>query len=89
MNKERRKQIDDIRNNLLDVSPLEEAKSTLEGLRDEEQEYFDNMPEGFQQGDKGQAAEAAVSALEAAIEAIDTMLSSFEDCMNSLEEATQ
>lgn len=46
---------------------IEDIRSELETLRDEEQEYYDNMPESFQGGDKGQAAEAAVSAMEDAL----------------------
>ena len=64
MNKQRRKQIAD----------LDEQISILcaevEGLRDEEQEYFDNMPESLQMTDKGDAAETAVAALDEAIEAL-------------------
>ena len=44
----------------------------LEALKDEEHEYFDNMPENFQQADKGQMAEAAVGELDEAISSIET-----------------
>lgn len=33
-------------------------------LRDEEQDYFDNMPEGLQGGEKGEKAQAAIDAME-------------------------
>lgn len=33
-------------------------------LRDEEQDYFDNMPESLQAGEKGEKAEAAINAME-------------------------
>ena len=46
-------------------------KETIEGIRDEEQEYFDNMPEGFQNGDKGSTAQEAIDNLEAAIDDLD------------------
>lgn len=39
--------------------------SQLEGYRDEEQEKFDNLPEGFQQGDTGMLIEERVAALDA------------------------
>jgi hypothetical protein len=51
MNKERRFQIAKA------VALIREAESVLETCRDDEQEYFDNMPEGFQKGKKGEAAE--------------------------------
>lgn len=43
---------------------ISQAGSEVESLKDELQEWFDNLPEAFQQGDKGNALEEAVSALE-------------------------
>jgi hypothetical protein len=43
---------------------VEEAVSRIEGLRDETQDSFDNMPEGFQQGDTGEMLQARVDGLE-------------------------
>lgn len=39
----------------------------IDALRDEEQEYYDNMPEAMQGGDKGEKASAAVEQMEQAI----------------------
>lgn len=80
MNKERRKQLADARD-LIDKAEglLSEAKEMLEGAKDDEQEYFDNMPESLQGGDKGQLAEAAVSALDDAVNELD---SAIEACQN-------
>lgn len=47
MNKTRRKAIDDV------VAKLQELRDEVESLRDEEQDYYDNMPESFQNGEKG------------------------------------
>lgn len=41
--------------------------SQLEEVRDEEQEYYDNMSEGIQSGEKGDLAQEAINNLEAAI----------------------
>ena len=52
------------------------AVGIAEELRDvaaEEQEYYDNMPEGIQNGDKGQAATDEVDAIEAAAEALEAV----------------
>jgi uncharacterized coiled-coil DUF342 family protein len=49
----------------------EEFKTRAEEIRDEEQEYFDNMPESFQNGDKGDNAQSVVSELDAAIDALE------------------
>lgn len=40
------------------------AVALLEEARDDEQAYFDEMPENFQNAERGQAAEEAVSLLD-------------------------
>ena len=65
MNKQRRKDLDDA------LKLISDARNIVENARDEEQEYFDNMPESFQFGDKGQDAEAAASNLDEAVNAFD------------------
>lgn len=65
MNAERRKKLEAIKERLTIL--MGEASSLgdeLAELRDEEQEYFDNMPEGLQGGDKGEKAQAAIDAME-------------------------
>lgn len=75
MNKQRRETISKA------IGLLEEAKSFLETARDEEQEYFDNMPESLQGSERGEQAEAAISCLEDAI-------SEIESARDKAEEAT-
>lgn len=67
MNAENRKVLATVSNEIADLI------ATLERERDAEQDKFDNMPEGFQEGEKGQAMEQCVSDLD--------------DAINSLEEA--
>lgn len=45
-------------------SGFDDAKSTVEELRDEMQEWYNNMPENFQSGDKGDEVQSTVEALE-------------------------
>ena len=73
MNKQRRKEIAQA------LAMVETAKGILEACRDEEQDYFDNMPESFQSGQKGEEAQAAIDALEEAS-------SLMEDVSNALDE---
>lgn len=68
MNADRRKQIQRA------IELLEEAKGILETARDDEQDYFDNMPESFQQGEKGQRAEEVIGNLEEANDALDEVI---------------
>ena len=72
MNKARRKEIDSV------IATLEEAKERLESIRDDEQEYYDTMPENFQYGEKGEAAEEAVSNPDYAIDQIDEAIDNAE-----------
>lgn len=72
MNAERRKAINAIK------ETLEGAKSELETLAQEERDAFDNMPEGMQQGDKGQKMEAAAEALDEAVSNVDDVLAQLE-----------
>ena len=58
---------------------LAAAREILEACRDEEQEYFDNMPEAFQNGEKGEAAQAAIDLLEEAVAQLDEIEGSIAD----------
>lgn len=68
MNKSRRKAIQDV------VAKLETLRDEVESLLNEEQDYYDNMPESFQDGDKGQAASDAISYMESASGYIDNAI---------------
>lgn len=72
MNKARRKEIDAV------IQDLESAKERLESIRDEEQDYFDIMPESFQYAEKGEAAEEAINNLDYAIDQIDEVIENAE-----------
>ncbi|QXV73539.1 hypothetical protein [Rhizobium phage RHph_X2_30] len=69
MNKERRKAIEVL------AGKLDELKGDIDTLLQEENDYFDNMPESFQNGEKGERAQAAIDALQ---EAYDSCEAAFE-----------
>ena len=73
MNKERRKKIN------LQAIKLAEIAESLKNLLDEEQEYFDNMPENLQGSERGETAEEAIGILEEAVESIEDIVSSLEE----------
>jgi uncharacterized coiled-coil DUF342 family protein len=56
---------------------LSEFKDELETIKDEEQEKYDNMPESFQDADKGQA-------MMNAIDELDYAVSSLDDCIGNI-----
>lgn len=87
MNKDRRKEIQNLISRMAELESLrDELKEAIEAVRDEEQEYYDNMPEGLQGSDRGYAAEEAISNLEDAINQLEDLDPS--SIQSSLEEAS-
>lgn len=89
MNAARRKQIKAIITRLGKASDLglEDLREALEGIRDEEQEAYDNMPEALQAGERGVASEAAVSALDDVISGLEEVIGFLDGVGDQLEEA--
>lgn len=74
MNAERRKELERAR------VLIAEARDIIDNAASEEREYFDNMPENMQGGDKGTKADEAASALEEVSGEIYDMLGKIEEC---------
>ena len=65
MNKSRRKQIEVVKariGKLLEM--VEDIRAEVESIRDDEQDFRENMPESIAGGDKGERADAAIDALD-------------------------
>ncbi len=73
MNNQRRKGIEAVLNELADL------RSRIETIQSEEQDAYDNMPEGLQQSERGQKAEESCSRLEDALTAFDDLESALND----------
>lgn len=65
MNKQRRARIEEI------IASLAELQSDIELIRDEEQEAFDNLPEGPQESERGERMQEAIDRLEDAFGNVD------------------
>jgi len=90
MNTDRRKQIKSLIARLeASKSELEDIRSDIQNLEDEEQEYFDNMPESLQGGDKGQRAEEVISLLQDAGSDADSLVESIDEVTEKLDEAAE
>ena len=103
MNKERRKELDQIEKQLLlltnfdeetaDVDDIKEKllsiKDNLEAVLMDEEDYRDNIPENLQGSIRYDTAEEACSNMEMAIDSIEFALSidDFNDIVDSVEEA--
>lgn len=73
MNKQRRTEIEALKIRLIVITDLVTAlKDDIDEIRDEEDEYYMNMPEGLQNSERGELAQEAIGNLQ--------------DCMNRLEE---
>lgn len=75
MNKHRRKEIQDI------IQSIDIMKFRIEAVAEEEQEYFDNMPESIQEGEKGDLCQEKIAALEYAAD-FDEVVSNLEEAMS-------
>jgi hypothetical protein len=83
MNKDRRKALRDIQDQLDNIPSFDDLKGELQDVLDAEQEAYDNMPESLQNGDNGQRMQAALECIQAAIDALDSFeLPSVEDAID-------
>lgn len=77
---------EDAKSDISDMSEAEGLAETIRELGREQQDKYDNMPEGLQQGDTGQMIEARATACETAADEIDTIISEWEDARSTWED---
>lgn len=68
MNNTRRKSLREL------IERTEGIKLEIEELRTEEEEYYNNMPESFQDGEKGDRAQTVIEYLDEAMTAAGDMI---------------
>ena len=89
MNRARRKAIANLIDRLDTLKGVaDEIRSDLETIKDEERDGFENLSEGFKEGDRGQAMEAAADALEEAVGAMDEIGDSIDQAVENLNTAS-
>lgn len=76
MNKQRRKQLEEI------IGRLEVAVSDLELIRDEEDEYRDSIPENLQGSEKYENSESASYSMDEAIDSINSAIDSIHEAID-------
>jgi hypothetical protein len=67
MNAERRKKLSTA------WDKIAEGLALIEEVKSDEEDYYENMPESFKEGDKGQKAQDAISELESAIDTLEQL----------------
>lgn len=76
MNARRRKYINSV------IEKLDELKSQIEDIMQEEQDALDNLPESLQYGERGERMQSAIDALEYATDSV-------QEVIDNLNEATE
>jgi predicted nucleic acid-binding Zn-ribbon protein len=100
MNDDRRKRLDELREKLVALdnafeeltSEASYIKEELEGIKDEEQESFDNLPESMQNGERGEKMSTAISELENVIDGLNELAEhsvSFDDWIANIDTAKE
>lgn len=90
MNKARRKAIADIQEQVRKAQEiLQAAAEQLDAIKDEEEEYFYNMPDSIQEGERGEKAQAAIDNLDEALTALEGMGEELDTALESMDSAAE
>lgn len=76
MNKLKRKEIQSI------IERLEDIKSDIEAIQEEEQDCYDNLPEGIQDSERGEAISENADDLESASSDLEDIISNLQDIID-------
>lgn len=89
MNKQTRKLLEELNDRIAEITQIaEDVKSEVESIREEEQDKFDNMPEGLQASEQGEKFEEIMGYLDDAINALEESIDTLGGSAESIEEAT-
>lgn len=75
MNKQRRKEIQGL------IDQIADLKQSIEEINEQEAEYYNNMPEGIQDGERGDIALRAMDCLEEATGYLEDAETSLHEAM--------
>lgn len=75
MNKERRRALNKL------GQKIEALKNELEDIRDDEQDYYDNIPENLQLSTRATDSEEAIEQMEEAIEQLEEAIETIDSIM--------
>ena len=94
MNKARRKELSKVvceLNIIKDKAALYDCINTLESIRDDEQDYYDNIPENLQYSQRAEDSEAAIENMEEALDLLNELYEAdvFDKDSELIEEAIE
>lgn len=82
MNNARRKRVKEIKDGIkITNNTLKNLQRQLSSILDEEQDAFDNMPEGLQSSYRGMCSEDAIDSMEEASEKLDEVIELLSEIM--------
>lgn len=85
MNKERRNELKEACSMLCSAQEqLERAKEVVDGVRDYEEEAYDNLPESLQEGERGQDMYDNVEELDNVVSELDSIFDSVEEQIDAI-----
>ena len=95
MNNNRRKTLKSLIKQLEEVyekfenlkSDCEEISQAISDIRNEEEEAYDNLPEGIQESERGERMQEVIEHLESAIDEIDNV--DIDDILSYLDSTTE
>ena len=88
MNRIRRKSLRTILGQMDELSTvLETVKEALQDVLNEEQEAYDNLPEGLQESDRGQQMQEYIDAREGVVDSLGEL--DIEDLYGTIEEIAE
>ena len=88
MNRIRRKSLKAVLGQMDELSTaLETVKEALQDVLNEEQEAYDNLPEGLQEADRGQQMQEYIEALEGVVDSLGEL--DVEDLYSTIEDIAE
>lgn len=77
MNAERRKKLKNV------IDNLNTALSSIEEIKDEEQDSYDNLPEGIQDGERGDQMQENIDNLDTAYNDLDDVITELQEVIDA------
>ena len=89
MNNKTRKELNKIADKYTAIATIiEDLKTELEYIQEEEQEKYDNLPEQLQDTERGNALYESVESIEELVNRLDDLATELYDIANDIEEVT-
>ena len=87
MNKQQRKELEKLQDKISELqTEIQNVKCDLEGIRDEEEEKKDNLPEQFQYGEQGDKMQEGIDQLEYLMDELDQADSTLQGVWDGISE---